>query len=447
MHLLLTMKVSGTRRMSENLTKMKAVVLAAGEGVRLQPITVVRPKHLIKVGGKPILEHVLNALKTSGITEAVIVTHYMGDAIRQYFADGEKFGLKIEYVEQRAVLGTGDAVSVAEPYIEENFVLVYGDLLFAPEALETIIGLYEKERPTASMAVVPVEKPENYGIVELENEKYVKRIVEKPSRDEAPSNLANAGLYVLSKEIFEKTKQTKASARGEWEITDAISLLPKDEKTVLAVKISRDDWIDIGRPWDLLEANRWMLTRMEHEVCGIVENGAHLIGPVTVAETARIRSGAYIEGPTLIEEGSDIGPNCFIRACTSIGKNVRIGNACEIKNSIIMDKAHIGHLSYVGDSVLCENCNLGAGTITANYRFDAGTIKMMVKGEVMDSGRRKLGVILGDNVKTGINALFMPGVKVGNDSWVGPNFIVNRDLPANTVALLKQDEDTRERQE
>jgi len=170
---------------------------------------------------------------------------------------------------------------------------------------------------------------------------------------------------------------------------------------------------------------------------GRVEDGAHLIGPVTVAKTARIRSGAYIEGPSLIEEGSDIGPNCFIRACTSIGKNVRVGNAVEIKNSIIMDETHVGHLSYVGDSVLCERCNLGAGTITANYRLDAGNVKMAIKGKIVDSGRRKLGVILGDDVKTGIGSLFMPGVKVGVKTWVGPNYLVHQDLAANTVAYVK----------
>jgi bifunctional UDP-N-acetylglucosamine pyrophosphorylase/glucosamine-1-phosphate N-acetyltransferase len=426
---------------------MKAALLAAGEGVRLQPITATRPKHLIRVGGKPILEHCLEALKTSGITEAIIVTHYMSDAIRQHFGDGEKMGLKVEYVEQAAVLGTGNAVSVVEPYVDGAFVLVYGDLLFAPDVMKNLVHFYEKEKPAAVMAVVPVEKPENYGVVELENEKNVKRIIEKPISSVISSNLANAGLYVFSMEIFDKIRQTKASIRGELELTDALSLLIRDKETVLAAKISKDDWIDIGRPWDLLEANSWALKRMEHNVYGTVENGAHLVGPVTVAETARIRSGAYIEGPTFIDEGSDIGPNCFIRACTSIGKNVRIGNACEVKNSIIMDWTHIGHLAYVGDSILCENCNLGAGTITANYRLDGGTIKMMVKDKVVDSGRKKLGAILGDNVKTGINALLMPGVKVGTNSWVGPNFTVHRDLPANTIALIKQDEDRRERKE
>jgi len=417
---------------------VKAVVLAAGEGVRLQPITSTRPKHLIKVGGKPILGHCLSAVKSCGVDEVLIVVHYMGDAIREFYGDGKKFGLKIEYAEQKGVLGTGDAVSAAEPYVKDDFVLVYGDLLFSAEAVKNVVNMYKEEKPAATMAVVPVENPESYGVVELENEKTVKRIVEKPNRNEASTNLANAGIYVFSTEIFEKIKVTSKSARGELEVTDAVSLLAK-ERTVLATKISREDWIDIGRPWDLLEANRWALMRRTHKVCGIVESGANLVGPVSVAETARIRSGAYVEGPAFIDEESDIGPNCYIRPYTSIGRKARIGNACEIKNSIIMDGVHVGHLSYVGDSILGEKCNLGAGTVTANYRFDAGTVKMMIKDKVVDSGRTKLGAVLGDNVKTGINALFMPGVKVGCNSWIGPNVVVSRDVKADTIVLLKQE--------
>lgn len=417
---------------------MKAVILAAGEGVRLQPITSTRPKHLIKVGEKPILEHCLDAVKASGTDEAIIVIHYMGDVIRQYFGDGKRFGLKIDYVEQKEILGTGNAVSIVESYVKDDFLLVYGDLLFSAVAVKNVVDSYKKEKPSAAMAVVPVEDPEEYGIAEFEDESHIRRIVEKPNRKEAPTNLANAGIYAFSTEIFDGIRKTSASARGEWELTDAISEFSKEKKPVLAIKVSRDDWMDIGRPWDLLEANRWVLKRMEHMVYGIVENGAHLIGPVTIAETARIRSGVYIEGPAFIGKESDIGPNCYIRPYTSIGKKVRIGNACEIKNSIIMDGVHIGHLAYVGDSIVGENCNLGAGTIIANYRLDAGTIKMMVKEKVVDSGRKKLGAILGDKVKSGINALFMPGVKVGCNSWIGPNAIVHRDLPANTVVLLKQ---------
>jgi len=423
---------------------MKAVVLAAGEGVRLQPITFARPKHLIKIAGKPILEHCLKAVKAAGAEEALIVVHYMGDAIRGCFGDGRNFGLKIEYVEQKAVLGTGNAASLAEPYVKEDFMLVYGDLLFSKETAKKVVALHEKEKPAVTMAVVSVDNPENYGVMEFNDEKTVKRIVEKPKREEAPTNLANAGVYVFSPEIFEKIKATLASQRNEWEITDAISMLAADKKKVLAVEISREDWMDIGRPWDLLEANSWALNRMKHKALGRIEMGARLIGPVTVSETARIRSGAYVEGPAFVGEESDIGPNCFIRPYTSIGSRVRIGNACEIKNSIIMDDTHIGHLSYVGDSIICDCCNFGAGTITANYRLDSGTVKMMVKDKVVDSERKKLGTVLGDGVKTGINALFMPGVKVGNNSWVGPNVMVTRDLPAKSVVLLKQELEKKE---
>ena len=215
-------------------------------------------------------------------------------------------------------------------------------------------------------------------------------------------------------------------------------MLAAEGKTVLPAELSKDDWFDVGKPWDLLDANLWALKRIEPSVLGTVEEGAHIIGPVHVAKSARIRSGAYIEGPVFIDEECDIGPNCFIRNGTSLGKKVRVGNACEIKNSIIMDGTHIGHLSYVGDSIFGEKCNLGAGTVTANLRLDDGEIKMMVKDQLVNTGRRKLGAVLGDNVKTGIQSSFMPGVKVGANSWVGPNLMVERDLPANTMAFQKQ---------
>ena len=418
---------------------MKAVLLAAGEGIRLLPITATRPKHLIKVGGKPILQFCLEGIKRAGINEAIIVTHYMGDSIRSYFGEGEKLSLKLTYVEQKAILGTGNAAEVAEPYLDGDFALIYGDLLFGLDTVKQVLSQFKKGKTAAVMGVVPVEKPESYGIIEQDIEGKVKRIVEKPAAGKAPSNLANAGVYAFSKEVFDKIKQTKASIRGEWELTDAITMLAQEGKTVLAAQLSKEDWFDVGRPWDLLDANVWALKRMEHKVLGTIEQGAHLIGPVTVAESARVRSGAYIEGPVFIDEEADVGPNCFIRSGTSLGKGVRVGNACEIKNSILMDGAHVGHLSYVGDSILGEKCNLGAGTIMANYRFDASSIKMIVKDQVVNTGRRKLGAVLGDNVKTGIKSLFMPGVKVGANTWVGANLMVDRDLPANVIANLKQD--------
>jgi UDP-N-acetylglucosamine diphosphorylase / glucose-1-phosphate thymidylyltransferase / UDP-N-acetylgalactosamine diphosphorylase / glucosamine-1-phosphate N-acetyltransferase / galactosamine-1-phosphate N-acetyltransferase len=417
---------------------VKAVILAAGEGVRLLPLTATRPKHLIRVGDKPILQHCLDALKANGITDALIVTHYRGEDLQNFFGDGSSFGCHIEYAEQKEVLGTGNAAAVAEHKVDDDFILVYGDLLFSSEAVKTVLDTYMEGKPDAVMAVVEVNKTENYGIIEQTKDKQIKRIVEKPKREKAPSKLANAGLYVFGKDIFSTLKNVKRSVRGEWELTDVVTLMAKEDKVVLAAEIDQADWFDVGRPWDLLEANAWALRRMQHKVLGTVEEGAHLLGPVTLAETARVRSGAYIEGPCFIDEEADVGPNCYIRACTSIGKKARVGNGCEVKNSIIMDSTHVGHLSYVGDSVLGANCNLGAGTLVANLRFDNGNIKMKIKEAVVDTERRKLGVILGDNVKTGINALFMPGVKVGNGTWVGAGFMVEKDLPPNSLTSVKQ---------
>jgi len=144
---------------------MKAVLLAAGEGIRLKPITATRPKHLIKVGGKPILQFCLEAVKKAGIDEAIIVTHYMGEAIGSYFGDGEKFGMHLSYVEQKALLGTGNAASATEPFLnDEDFVLVYGDLLFGQDTVKQVLSKFKKGETAAVMGVVPVDKPENYGI-------------------------------------------------------------------------------------------------------------------------------------------------------------------------------------------------------------------------------------------------------------------------------------------
>jgi bifunctional UDP-N-acetylglucosamine pyrophosphorylase/glucosamine-1-phosphate N-acetyltransferase len=417
---------------------VKAVILAAGEGTRLRPLTLTRPKHLIPVGGKPVIEHILDAVKEAGISEVVVVVHYMAKRLEEFLGNGEKYDMKLEYVHQAEMKGTADAIRTAESLVKEEFLLIYGDLLTTAETIKTVIKAHNEKKPAATMAVVQVEHPEHYGIVKLENGNVVD-VLEKPKPSEAPTKLANAGIYVFPAEIFEKIKQTPLSLRGEVEITDTFKLLIHEKRQILAVQIPAKDWLDVGRPWDLLEANKWALSRMKPEVKGKIEDNVHLIGAVTVAEGARIRSGAYIEGPVFIGEDSNVGPNCYIRPYTHIGKQVHIGNACEIKASIIMDQTKIGHLSYVGDSVIGEGCNFGASTVIANYRFDAKSVKMVVKDEVVDSGRTKLGVFLGDNVKTGINASLMPGVKVGNDSWIGPNVIVYRDVPANTRVILKQE--------
>ena len=418
---------------------MLAVVLAAGRGERLRPLTLTRPKVLLEVGGKPILSFILEALREVGIKEAILVVNYMEEAIRTWLGDGSKFGLEVSYVRQEELRGTADAIASALRAVggEEEVLVVYGDLFITEGALRPVIEEHRSHKPLATMGVVEVERPCEFGMVRT-GEGWLRDLVEKPSKWPYRP-LANTGIYVLSNEALEAMKEATPSERGELEATDVLRKLAQEGDTVRVAEVSPSDWLDVGRPWDLLEANERALSRLKPKILGRVEAGAHIVGPVVVEENARIRSGAYIEGPTYIGPGSDIGPNCYIRPCTSIGRGVRIGNACEVKNSIVMEGTHIGHLSYVGDSIIGAYCNLGAGTITANLRFDKANIRMVLKGRVVDTGRRKMGVIMGDLVQTGIGVLTMPGVRIWPRCWIGPNVVVYKDVAEEgSFVLLEQ---------
>jgi len=416
---------------------MIGVILAAGEGRRLRPLTFTRPKHMIPVGGKPILEHLVNAVRAAGIKEILMVVGYKAETIKEYFGNGSEFGVSINYVNQKRILGTADAIASVKKHVNEDFLVVNGDLLSSSDVIKSVIKMHEKVKSIATLAAVKVEKPEQYGVLKVKDGRLTD-IIEKPSSKTSSSNLVNAGIYLFSIEIFDFIEQTKISKRGELEITDSIHLIVKNGKTVAVTEIPSDSWLDIGRPWDLLDANMRVLKSIKPSILGRVEKGAHIKGPVFVGRNTIIRSGAYIEGPAFIGDGSDIGPNCYIRPYTSIGRNVRIGNACEIKNSILMDGVRVGHLSYVGDSIIGEGCNLGAGSISANLRFDRKTVKMKIRGKKIDTGRMKMGVIMGDNVMTGVGALFMPGVTIGHNSWIGPSIVVYNDVPPNTILTLEQ---------
>jgi bifunctional UDP-N-acetylglucosamine pyrophosphorylase/glucosamine-1-phosphate N-acetyltransferase len=188
----------------------------------------------------------------------------------------------------------------------------------------------------------------------------------------------------------------------------------------------------------MLEANERLLMNFTPQVKGTVEPSVVIKGPVWLEETACIRSGSYIDGPAYIGEKSVVGPNARIRPCTSIGDEVNLGTSCEVKNSIIMSGSKVPHLSYIGDSVIGEKCNLAAGTITANIRLDEEPVTVNVKGKCVSSGMNKLGTIMGDQVQTGINSSIMPGVKIGASSYIGPGAVVYNDVPENCRVFARQ---------
>lgn len=397
---------------------MKAVIIAAGKGTRMGPLTENRPKAMLPIANRPLLEHIIVSIKAAGIKDFLIVTGYLRGKIIDYFGDGEKLGVNIEYIEQQSQKGTADAISVVKNSVTERFLVTNGDVLAGIPDIKNILDA----KGEVVLAAKKVAAPQEYGILNVEGDRIVK-IVEKPKKP--LSNLANAGIYVFELSIFDAIENTSPSPRGEYEITDSIQHLIDSGKSSGYVSLKK--WQDIGFPWHMLEANEMMLKDGEDvlwEIRGEVEPHATLKGYVSTGEGTNIRNGAYIEGPVIIGKNCDIGPNCYIRPSTSIGDNVRIGNAVEIKNSIIMDKTHIGHLSYVGDSIIGERCNFGAGTKVANLRHDGRTVLVELGGRKFDSGRRKLGVIMGDGVHTGINSMLNVGTTISGGAYIDPGEFV-----------------------
>ena len=415
--------------------KLKAIILSAGEGSRMRPLTLTKPKTMLPVAGKPIIQYNIESLRDNGITDILLIVRYKEEIVRNYFGDGSDFGVNISYKTQKD-LGTAKAISYGEDFIDDSIIVLNGDIILDDEIIHEIIKKYNYLSPDTLMLLTEVEDPSAFGVVEIENGN-IKNIVEKPKREEAPSNLVNAGIYIFNKDIFDKIRETEISERGEYEITDSVSLQIEDNKTVIGHKTSKD-WIDVGRPWELIEVNEELIGKLKTEIKGTVEAGAVIHGEVFLDEGSVIKAGVYIEGNVYIGKNCDIGPNSYIRGNTYFGDNVHVGNAVEIKNSIIMENTNVSHLSYVGDSVIGSNCNIAAGTNIANLRFDNATIKTKIKNQKIDSGRRKLGAIIGDSVKTGINSSFSPGVKVGHNSTIGSGVLLYEDLPSDTRVLEKQ---------
>ena len=416
--------------------KLKAIILSAGEGSRMRPLTLTKPKTMLPVAGKPIIQYNIESLKNNGITDILLIVRYKEEIVRNYFGDGSDFGVNISYKTQKDFLGTANAISYAKDFIDDSIIVLNGDIILDEEIIQEMIEKYDDLTPDTLMLLTEVEDPSAFGVVEIEDGN-IKSIVEKPKQGEAPSNLVNAGIYIFNEDIFDKIEKTEISQRGEYEITDSVSMQIQDNKAVVGHKTSKD-WIDVGRPWELIEVNEGLISELKTQIKGKIEDEAFIHGEVFLDEGSVIKAGVYIEGNVYIGKNCDIGPNSYIRGNTYFGDNVHVGNAVEIKNSIIMENTNVSHLSYVGDSVIGSGCNIAAGTNIANLRFDNATIKTKIKNQKIDSGRRKLGAIIGDSVKTGINSSFSPGVKIGHNSTIGSGVLLYEDLPSDTRVLVKQ---------
>jgi bifunctional UDP-N-acetylglucosamine pyrophosphorylase/glucosamine-1-phosphate N-acetyltransferase len=372
----------------------------------MRPLTYTRPKVMLPIANKPVLEHLLIEASAAGVGEFIFVVGYHDEAVLDYFGDGSKWSVGIDYVKQRRQLGTADALKMVADLTKGSFLLMNGDMVIGRQDIAEIAG----GKGTA-LAVIEVDDPRGLGVVEVNNGRVV-RIHEK--EENPPSRLANAGLYRLTPGIFDAISRTGKSPRGEYELTDSLTLLTEGGQDIACYIIGH--WLDISYPWDLLAANEALMSDLKAENSGEVEANAVVKGPVSIGRNTVVRSGAYITGPVIIGENCEIGPNCYIRPYTAIGDSCHIGNAVEVKNCIIMRNTKLPHQNYAGDSVIGEGCNFGAGTKIANLRLDKKDIWV----EGINTGRRKLGAIIGDMVETGINANINVGSMLGDHTFIGP---------------------------
>ena len=399
----------------------EALILAAGKGTRMWPLTDNMPKPLLPLCGISIIEQQIAALKKVGVKNINILIGHRMKEISDLLGNGKKYGAKINYIVQSEQKGTGHAVSLAEKHVNDSFFCLNGDTLIDEKNLK----LLSKKDNKMAMMVTTVDDGSNYGVIKSENG-ILSSIVEKGIGGKSS---INAGIYLFNKKIFTSLKSIKKSIRGELELTDAL----------LSNKIYTIEyegfWKDIGLPWDLLTANEFFIDQIKNEKKSDIEDNVTIKGEIYIGKNTIIKAGTYIEGPIWIGDDCIIGPNAYLRKGTVLCGNNKVGASSEIKNSILLENAKAPHHNYVGDSIIGKNCNLGSGTKIANLRLDKKEINVVHKGKLVNTGRKKMGVIMGDNVATGINSSINSGTIIGSDTKIGPNTLISGTYESKSLII------------
>jgi UDP-N-acetylglucosamine diphosphorylase/glucosamine-1-phosphate N-acetyltransferase len=387
----------------------QAVILAAGEGQRLRPFTLTRPKAMLAIADKPILQFVVESLVAAGIRDIICVVGYRKEQVYDYMENGERFGAEITYVTQETQLGTAHALATVREKVAEEFLVLPGDNLIEAGTIADFIRI-----KAPAVLVKRVNDPTRYGVVNIQDGE-VRGILEKP--EEAESNLVNTGIYAFTREIFEFTENVL-------DIPDALNNKIAAGYTIQALE-TEGTWLDIVYPWDVISLNNAILKKTSVNLGGTIESGVSLRGNVVIGGGTVIRSGSTIRGPVVIGSGCAIGPHVNIMPATSIGDNVVISSFTEIKNSVIGNDVHIGTGCIISDSVI-DNGNVIKGRFTAV----GGRSEVMINGE---SPAIDVGVIMGEECNVDSNVTVQPGAIIGNYCEIQMSKTITGKLPDRSL--------------
>ncbi|MFQ5794406.1 MAG: glucose-1-phosphate thymidylyltransferase [Candidatus Bipolaricaulia bacterium] len=335
---------------------MKAVVLCAGKGIRLRPLTHTGAKHLIPVANKPVIEYNIEALQDAGIEEVgIVVSPNVEDEFTARLGDGSRWGVRIHYILQRDPKGLAHAVACVEEFVgDEPFLVYLGDNLLE-NGVRRFIDDFNASDAHAAIVLYEVNDPSRFGVAEIEDGQIV-RLVEKP--EQPRSNQAIIGVYLFDRNIFPAIEATEPSARGELEITDAIQRLIEEGHQVIPYSVE-GWWIDTGGPEDVLHANQLILEQLTGEIHGQVQDSS-LTGRVVVAEGTKIVD-SKLRGP--IKIGPDVHiERSFIGPFTSIDRGTVIRNS-EVEYSIVMEASRIENVvGRIDHSLIGRNVQIGRKT-------------------------------------------------------------------------------------
>lgn len=318
---------------------MKSIVLCAGKGTRLRPLTHTSAKHLIPIANKPVLFYAIEAIGDCGIKDIGIIIGETGDDIKSELREGSKWGVNISYIEQKEALGLAHAVSVAKDFLgEEKFLMYLGDNLLK-NGVENYAEKFIQGNYNAFVLLTEVDNPRQFGVAELKEGRVV-RVVEKPK--EPVSNLALIGVYFFDKNVHQAIKSIKPSARGELEITDAIQWMI-DKGYKVGVEVIKGWWKDTGKPDDILEANRLILEDIERDVSGakVVDETSQISGRVKIGKESEIINSKIL-GPVIIGNKVKV-VDSYIGSFTSLSDGVEIKKT-EIEYSVVLENTKIENI-------------------------------------------------------------------------------------------------------
>ena len=332
---------------------MKGILLHAGHGTRLRPLTHTGPKQLLPIANKPMSQYCIESMKEAGVTEiAVIIGGVGGNKVREYYSNGEKFGVKIIYIEQDSPRGIAHAISLCRDFIgQEKFLVFLGDNIIQKN-IHNFAENFIASNDDASILLCEVENPSRFGIADM-HEGNITKIMEKPK--DPPTNFAVTGIYFLTPKIFEIIDKLKPSWRNELEITDALQIL-LSQNNKISYNIITDYWKDTGTPEDIINANKAILENQKSSFNGEKDNTVSLDGVVIVGKGTKILGNSKINGPVIF------GENCIVENA-NIGPNVSIGSnsslqQCTLKNSIIMEDCLIQSSIKIIDSIISTNSQI-----------------------------------------------------------------------------------------